>query len=161
MGRTLTIAKKEMKDTLRDRRTLLLLIVFPLVVFPSLALLVFRFTQRQAENAEAERVEIALIGDEYAPGLRQAVAADSQIVIVPGVSSADVRNLILADSLDGAIVVPQDFQERIDADAQATTMILYRSSGAFNVTQGPRTHKGQRRDDRWRLLQPHGGGAHP
>ncbi len=136
MGRTLTIAKKEMKDTLRDRRTLLLLLVFPLVVFPSLALLVFRFTQRQAENAEAERVEIALIGDEYAPGLRQVVAADSQIVIVPGVSSEDVRNLILEDSLDGAIIVPQDFQDRIDADAQATTMILFRSSGAFNVTQG-------------------------
>ena len=121
---------------LRDRRTLLLLLVFPLVVFPSLALLVFRFTQRQAENAEAERVEIALIGDEYAPGLRQVVAADSQIVIVPGVSSEDVRNLILEDSLDGAIIVPQDFQDRIDADAQATTMILFRSSGAFNVTQG-------------------------
>ncbi len=135
MGRTLTIAKKEIKDTLRDRRTILLLIVFPLVVFPSLILLIVRYTQRQAENAEAERVEIALIGEEYAPGLRQAVAADTQIVIVPGVSAGDIRNLIREDSLDGAIIVPPDFQDRIEADAQASTMILFQSSGGFNVTE--------------------------
>ncbi len=136
MRRTLTIAKKEIKDTLRDRRTILLLIVFPLVVFPSLILLIFRYTQRQAENAEAERVEIALIGDEYAPGLRQAVAADTQIVIVPGVGPGDIRDLIRGDSLDGAIIVPPDFQDRIEADAQASTMILFQSSGGFNVTEG-------------------------
>ncbi len=135
MGRTLTIAKKEIKDTLRDRRTILLLIIFPLVVFPSLILLIVRYTQRQAENAEAERVEIALIGEEYAPGLRQAVAADTQIVIVPGVSPGDIRNLIREDSLDGAIIVPPDFQDRIEADAQASTMILFQSSGGFNVTE--------------------------
>ena len=135
MGRTLTIAKKEIKDTLRDRRTILLLIIFPLVVFPSLILLIVRYTQRQAENAEAERVEIALIGEEYAPGLRQAVVADTQIVIVPDVSAGDIRNLIREDSLDGAIIVPPDFQDRIEADAQASTMILFQSSGGFNVTE--------------------------
>ncbi len=136
MGRTLTIAKKEMKDTLRDRRTILLLVVFPLVVFPLVGTPVFRYTQRQAERADEERVEIALIGDEYAPGLRQVVAADTQIVIVPGVRFDDIQDLIRADSLDGAIVVPPEFQDRIDADAQATALIFFQSSGAFNVTEG-------------------------
>ncbi|MCH7855883.1 MAG: ABC transporter permease [Gemmatimonadetes bacterium] len=135
MGRTLVIAKKEMKDTLRDRRTMLLLVVFPMVVMPALMLLILRFTERQAESADAEYVEIALIGDEYAPGLRQAVAADTQIVVVPGVRPDDVRNLIRRDSLDGAIVVPSDFQDRVDADAQASMMILFQSSRSFDVTE--------------------------
>jgi len=136
MGRTLTIARKELKDTLRDKRTILLLVVFPMVVFPLLMLFVVRFTQRQEASADAEQVEIALIGDEYAPGLRQLVAADTQIVIVPGVRPDDVQALIRGDSLDGAIIVPPDFQDRIDADAQASAVILFRSSNAFDVTAG-------------------------
>jgi sodium transport system permease protein len=97
-------------------------------------LLVVRYTQRQEESADAQRVKIALIGDESAPGLRQAVAADTQIVIVPGIGPGEVRDLIRADSLDGAIIVPPDFQDRIDADAQASTVILFQSSRSFDVT---------------------------
>ena len=134
MGRTFTIAKKELRDTSRDRRTIFLLIVFPLVIFPSLMLLIVRYAQRQAESADAQRVEIALIGDESAPGLRRAVAADTQIVIVPGIDPGEVQDLIRADSLDGAIIVPPDFQDRIDADAQASTVILFQSSRSFDVT---------------------------
>jgi len=134
VGRTLTIAKKELRDTSRDRRTIFLLIVFPLVIFPSLMLLIVRYAQRQAESADAQRVEIALIGDESAPGLRQAVAADTQIVIVPGIDPGEVQDLIRADSLDGAIIVPPDFQDRIDADAQASAVILFQSSRSFDVT---------------------------
>ena len=133
MGRTLTIFKKEFIDVTRDRRTILTMVVMPLLFVPVLLTITLKVTQRQQEKADLEMVNIAFIGEEYAPRLQQAVEADSQLVIKAGVAEADVEALIRNDSLDGAIVVPPDFPVRVASDEQASIGIYYRSSSSFAV----------------------------
>ena len=135
MGRTLTIFKKEFIDVIRDRRTILTMVVLPLLFVPVILTLTLKVTLRQREKADLETVNIAFIGEEYAPRLHQAVEADSQLVIKLGVAEADVEALIRADSLDGAIVVPPDFPDRVVADEQASIGIYYRSSSSFDVAE--------------------------
>ena len=103
MTRTATIFKKELTDILRDKRTLLTMIVIPLALVPVLLTLVFKVAQRQQRKAEAEEIKIALIGDEYAPRLAELVAADTQFTVVRDVAEADLESKIREDSLDGAL----------------------------------------------------------
>jgi ABC-type Na+ efflux pump permease subunit len=53
------IARKEFKDVLRDRRTLVFMMLLPIVVMPLLMLGLFKFMARQAEAREKQVVTIA------------------------------------------------------------------------------------------------------
>ena len=135
MGRTFTILKKEFTDVIRDKRTILTMVVIPLLFVPVLLTITLKVTQRQQDKADLELVTIAFIGEEYAPRLHETVEAHSQLVIRPGVAERNIETLILADTLDGAIVVPPDFLDRIATDEQARISIYYRSSASFDVAE--------------------------
>ena len=135
MGRTFTILKKEFTDVIRDKRTILTMVVIPLLFVPVLLTITLKVVQRQQDKADLELVNIAFVGAEYAPRLHQTVAADSQLVIKPGVAERNIETLIREDTLDGAIVVPPDFQDRVAADEQARIGIYYRSSASFAVAE--------------------------
>ncbi len=134
MTRTGVIFKKELTDILRDKRTILTMIVIPLALVPVILTLIFKAAQRQQERAEAEEINIALIGADYAPRLAELVAADSQFTIVAGVAEADIESQIRDNSIDGALVIPPHFPDLVDDDQQATLKIYYRSSNTLNVT---------------------------
>jgi sodium transport system permease protein len=134
MTRTATIFKKELTDILRDKRTILTMIVIPLALVPILLMLVFKVAQRQQRIAEGEEIKIALIGGDFAPRLAELVVADTQFTIVEGIAEADIESKIREDSLDGALVIPPHFPDRIETDAQASVKIYFRSSNTLNVT---------------------------
>ncbi len=94
MGRTFTILKKEFTDVIRDKRTILTMVVIPLLFVPVLMTIAIKVTQRQQDKADLELVTIAFVGEEYAPRLHETVEADSQLVIKPGVAERDIETLI-------------------------------------------------------------------
>lgn len=134
MTRTATIFKKELTDILRDKRTILTMIVIPLAIVPVVLALIFKVAQRQQQRAETEEIKIALIGSAYAPRLEELIDVDSQFTVVEGVAEADIENHIRLDSLDGALVIPPHFPDLVNDDQQATVKIYYRSSNTLNVT---------------------------
>ncbi len=135
MNRTLTIAKKEFTDVLRDKRTILTMIVLPLLAIPLLMTITIKVVQRQERKAGEEQIDLAVVGAGYAPRFFEMLQADSQFVIREDVREADFEPLIREDSLDAGIVVPPDFQDRIGADEQALIVLYYRSSSSFNVAE--------------------------
>ena len=136
MTRINTIVKKEFTDTLRDKRTILTMIVIPLLMVPILMNITIRVIQRQERKAEVELIDLAFIGGEYAPRLLEMVQADSQFVVHEDVRENEFEQLIRDDTLDAGIVVPPDFLERVTADEQAEVVLYYRSSSTFAVAEG-------------------------
>ena len=135
MKRTLTIVKKEFTDVLRDKRTILMMIVMPLLAIPLLMTIMIKVVQRQERKADEEQIDLAVVGAGYAPGFFETLQADSQFVIREDVREADFESLIREDSLDAGIVIPPDFQDRIGADEQASIALYYRSSSSFKVAE--------------------------
>ncbi len=109
----LTIYKKEMLDTIRDRRTLISMVVVPLAAIPLLALAMSRFvssTERQAGN---EALTIAVRHADRLPGLmnglsqsgfklasridleraieKKEIAAGVEPVVLPGKGGIEIR----------------------------------------------------------------------
>ena len=59
---------KELKDSLRDRRTLLSMIIVPTLVMPALAFVVGRIATQVVASARDEKSAIMVIGAQDAPG---------------------------------------------------------------------------------------------
>ncbi len=67
------IFKKELKDTLRDRRTLIMMLVIPILIFPIIMNIFASVSRSFAEEAANKKVQIGLIsakGDEIVSHLK-------------------------------------------------------------------------------------------
>ncbi len=73
-SQVLTIYRKEMLDTIRDRRTLLSMVVVPLAAIPLLFLAMSKFVSSTEKKAGGEALTIAVRGPDRLPGLLNALA---------------------------------------------------------------------------------------
>lgn len=133
--RTLTIFRKELVDIIRDKRTIITMVIVPLLVVPVLLTIVINVSQRQQEKAEAKVARVAVLGEENAPELYQHFVSDSAFELRSAGTRADVERLIREDSLDGAVVIPVGFEQDVEQDRRASLEIYFRSSSSFNVTE--------------------------
>jgi sodium transport system permease protein len=105
----LLVAGKELRETLRDRRTLAVMILFPLVVYPLVSLATVQVLSTRLIRAEKEPARVTIAGP---PALAQKVRArltarnapgseEFAFLDAPGGGAADVR----AGKIDAAIAV--------------------------------------------------------
>ncbi|MGB2985033.1 MAG: ABC transporter permease subunit/CPBP intramembrane protease, partial [Phycisphaerae bacterium] len=72
-----TIYGKEMTDILRDRRTLIAMILVPIVLYPLLMLGSIQAVSYQAESMGEERLIIGVVGERQAAMLQQLIEGDA------------------------------------------------------------------------------------
>src|SRR5580765_6280489 len=108
LAQVLLVAGKELRETLRDRRTLAVMVLFPLVVYPLVSLATVQVLATRIGRAEETPARVAIAGPPaLAEKLRTRLAARSheggrEIAIVPGpATAAEVR----AGRADAAIVI--------------------------------------------------------
>ncbi len=75
-----TIYRKELTDILRDRRTLVAMIVVPIVLYPLLMLGSIQAVSYQAEALEDERIAIGVVGKNEALFLQKIIKEDAEIL---------------------------------------------------------------------------------
>ena len=91
MNKLFTIYFKEMRDVLRDRRTLLIMILLPMVVLPLLFNGLINFVQKQEAKASSEVLKVAILNPDVIPELSAAFNADNGFEQVSGI--ADEKSL--------------------------------------------------------------------
>lgn len=129
------IAKKEILDITRDRRTMLMMTVLPFLLVPVLLGTVMKIDSSQREKASESHVKIRFVGKEYAPELYQAFV-DMDKVIMLNQIPIDSINLYLEDrSLDAAITVQKNYQLNIDQNSQANVRIQYKGTDSFDTVK--------------------------
>lgn len=153
----LTIFKKEFKDITRDRRSMVMMIVLPMLLFPVLITLVGAVTMRQAKKAKTKTLAVALIAHGNATAFRDTLLKRGDLKIREDVREDEIRALIQSDSLDAAIRFDAQFDARV-ADLQSGRIHLYfNSSKNLNesrtrLTSLIRHYENQLVDDRFQRL---------
>ncbi|MCH7573766.1 MAG: ABC transporter permease [Candidatus Marinimicrobia bacterium] len=135
MRRIWIIFRKEALDTLRDRRTLMIMVGMPLLLIPLLLLAVTRIQSAQFEKAERQQQRIAFFGIEYAPELYARFEADERLLLINGIEEDSLVNMITSEELAGAVLVAPDFLIRIAGDQQAQVQIIFQGSDAFGTAK--------------------------
>ena len=123
-----TIFKKELKDTLRDRRTLIAMIVIPVLVFPLILGVSTSISESFAEKQQNDVFTIALLTDDPGNQFIQELMlipdslGPKDIQFFPFIENAE--ELILSDSVQIAIAIPSNFDSE-QAELKRSEVTVY------------------------------------
>lgn len=124
MRRIGTIFRKELKDTLRDRRTLLMMVVIPLALYPVLITVFSKVEKGRQERLESKELDVAFIDSGQGADLRAVIEnplLHFKINAFEGydrVATGDtlfLRELIREQKVDAAIILASDFDDHVDS----------------------------------------------
>lgn len=121
------VFRKELLDTLRDRRALISMIVVPLLLFPLLTVGFGALASRLVQKARQEGSTVMILGAENAPGAAAAIRSAEGIVVVPPASDYVAR--INDKKLRAAVEFPPGFEKRLATDGSSGAP----DSGALTV----------------------------
>jgi len=119
-ARILIVAGKEIVDTIRDRRAMLVTLLTAIAAGPVFLALIFNMTANQADKARELKLPVA--GAEYAPALI-AFLEREQVVIQP--APADYEAKIRAGDLDVTLWIDPAFETDIAAGKAGTVRLIY------------------------------------
>lgn len=105
------IFRKELLDTLRDRRTLMTMLVIPILVFPITLNVFIAVSESFEESANSKTMKIGIVGDHnknYTRQLEQIPAAVGPKKIIVFKDSLTLRKAIEADRIQLGLIIPAD-----------------------------------------------------
>jgi sodium transport system permease protein len=129
------ILVKELTDMLRDRRTIFMMVVMPLMVIPLLMTTAIKLTQSQVEKAKDKELRVAVIGETAAPELFERLSKEENFFLVTMTNADSARAMTAEQTLDGVVIIPQHFSEFVEGDKQATIRLIFKSSESLNAAR--------------------------
>ncbi len=107
----LTVYLKELKDSLRDRRTLISMIVIPTLVMPGLMFGAGAVMTKIMKKARSEATALAIVGGGDSPGVVAALRANPKFRVVAG--AGDYRQLVSDKKIRLALAIPPGFESAL------------------------------------------------
>lgn len=129
----LTVYLKELKDSLRDRRTLLSTIIIPTLVMPLLTFGVGKVASGVIGKARSETPTVMILGGEDSPGVVARLKESKKIKVVP--TSLDWKEDITEKKVRAAVQLPEKFEAGLTAGA-APAVVIYHYEGEMKSSFG-------------------------
>jgi sodium transport system permease protein len=130
---------KELRDLLRDRRTLRSIVVMPLLIMPLMVQILTRVTHTITASATVEVYPIQVLGGANSPAVLARLRDDHRLRIEP--STDDWQQRIDDKRIRAAVRIPDDFDSDVQAGAGPQVTIYnyegeFRSGFAANELEG-------------------------
>ncbi len=125
MNTVFTVLKKELTDTLRDKRTLLSAIILPAIVIPLLIFGVTKLQKSLMDKAGEKPLRIALIG---VPATYQNTFNDSKYKLQQNLTVATGKDAIQKDSLDAVVEFQPDFLTKVNDMKSGEVKLYFKST---------------------------------
>jgi sodium transport system permease protein len=125
---------KETMDNLRDRRSLALALVYPLIGALLLGMLMSlvggMFQRQQQPAADGRSMTVTVMGAEHAPDLMANFSKNNVDVVT---APKDPRGAVRSGSIDTVLVIPPGFQDAINAEKKVTVEVLVNATRLSTV----------------------------
>ena len=118
-----TIYLKELRDSLRDRRTLISTIVVPTLVMPGLFFGAGAVMTKVVKQARDEATSVMIMGAADSPGLVRAIREDKRFRVVE--TSGDFKTLISEKKVRVAVELPAGFEAALRTGEVKTVTIFH------------------------------------
>jgi sodium transport system permease protein len=118
-----TVYLKELKDMLRDKRTIRSMIIIPTLVMPALSFGIATIARKVDSANRAEIPKVMILGGEDSPGIVSELKASGKFVIVE--ASADWKERISEKRVRAAVTLPPGFEAGLSAGSTSTVPISY------------------------------------
>lgn len=115
------IYRKEMKDTLRDRRALISMIVVPILLMPLLTIGIGVLSAEIVGRAMEEIPKVMILGGADSPDITAELRAQSDMLVVP--AGSDYAQQIEDKRIRAAVEIPPDFDASLAAGTPSTVTV--------------------------------------
>ena len=133
--RTLVVFQKELKDAMRDRRSLVSIAMYALWAPLAVALALGAVARDRADDGE---VAVHVEGAAQAPSLVHHLTQHGLLVVATGASAADA---IGSGAVEVALVVPPDHAERFAGARPAAVHLLYDGASSRGTARAARVRR--------------------
>ena len=133
-----TIFQKEILDTLRDRRTLLMMVFLPILLYPGLMLFVTSVATSQQAKMEATTVKVAVVDVPPGVGLVEHLKSETKIEIV---SPADPVRAVIEGEIHFLLKGSAELSSFLKEKKTARIKLLYDRSNEDALTNVDRVRR--------------------
>jgi sodium transport system permease protein len=126
----LTIYLKEMKEVLRDRKTLIFMVALPTLVVPVLMNIMIGFIVRAEKKAQTEILTFAIFGAEHLPDLANAFSEEEGFEKVNIPTQEAIASAIEENKIKFGLVIPQTTSEQLERNEQVAVQFYYNNASA-------------------------------
>lgn len=123
------VFKKEIKELLRDRKTLFFMIALPLLIFPIIFGVVGVVSKQAMDKAENKVLNYALVGGEYAPQIVLDLQQPEKFNLVELDKNADYAEIIRNDEVDFVLEIPENYSSDVLTNGQANLKLHFNDAG--------------------------------
>jgi sodium transport system permease protein len=126
-----TVFRKEFRENLRDRRTLLSALVFGPLISPILVAVLVQFMISRTVTQADQDISLAVIHAEHAPNLLDYLAARGINIVKVDFDDAAARTAVAKQTHNIVLEIPPDFGQRLQAGEPAPVILYSDSSRGF------------------------------
>ena len=120
------VYRKELREALRDRRTVIASVVIPLFLFPLLSVGFGSLVSSIVNKTEEDSPKVMVVGGEDSPGVLAALKATPKIEIVP--ASQNWKHQVVEKEIPIAVEIPPDFDIGL-AGQKKLEVFIYKYTG--------------------------------
>ncbi len=121
----ITIIKKEILDILRDKRTIITMVLVPVLVFPVIFIATSRLQSSVMEKEQERIVKIGVVNQDNNNRLENFLAAQEKIEIIRMEDENSLQELVRSDSILYGLYIPKGFSESMESFDQLTLNLYY------------------------------------
>jgi len=122
------LARKEISDMIRDRRSVFMAIVFPLILYPLLIIGLIQGTVVEESRAQKAQPLVAVNGRGHAKELAKALYADKHIRVTEFDGTQLPEGAVLG------VIIPKGFDDAVARGETAAVKILYDSADQASLS---------------------------
>lgn len=127
-----SIFKKELKDTLRDRRTIVMMVVIPILVFPVIMTVFVKISTSFTQEAMTKAVNIGIVNadssNEFVRAFNEIPQAIGKRNLIFFKDSAELVKQINADSIQFGIAVPENYAQVSDSTKNIELKVFHNAT---------------------------------
>lgn len=146
----ITVYLKELKDSLRDRRTLMSMIIIPTLVMPVLFFGVGSIASKVISKAESEVSSVMILGGTDSPEVVAAITASKKLHVEP--VADDWKHQISEKQIRAAVKIPDGFDAGLKA-GESTPVVIYNYEGEMKSTLAAREIEQALRDWKEKIVE--------
>jgi ABC-type Na+ efflux pump, permease component len=128
MKNTTIIIRKEMKDLLREKRTLITSIVIPILIFPILFTIMGSLMSKQIKKEQQKALNVGVNDNGNAAALLKLFEDRKDIKITKYANADQFDTLIQSGKLDGAMIISDGFDSSLSSMKTGVITLRYKSA---------------------------------
>jgi sodium transport system permease protein len=135
MKKIFVIFKKELIDTLRDRRTIMMMFVLPILLIFLMMNLIVSLSRSQTRKAEEKVLKVGIIKKGEVEAFQSILEKDKKIIVMENLEIDKIKDLILGKELDFAVVFEEAFDHKVKERRSGTVEIYFKASRENNIAK--------------------------